>query len=324
MLPPIDYFYKKMDERLLRQIRVPDKILLSKWLKIAMGPISLRKFSEETGLNVTFLSRVKNCQIDRPLKIEELYAIASHNHADKEVVDKVRFVGDFVTDIDDDIMLSMLFVNGMDWVAPESVKKSEPAKVQAYSVQTDRLNEITIGKNALLNTLLTEGYEIKMVSGGSFVSVDDYLSKEKVDYTGLSYSISGVIPKLRHFQFYVENKAEWNEFKEEEYKSYLSLDDIIKEYGTKTAARVEKFIFDHSMEFTVDYIEPEMNKDYCNSIIVSDMLLFEAVTGYLAAKSFNNSYSIILIDITGKEGRVVKEKVLNRKDGKNTDPLFGG
>lgn len=315
----IDSYIDAINEGVLKQMRYPHKANLAKWLDIARGPLSMVEFSKETKLNKVFLSRLKNGKIDRPLRIEEIYSIACYNHADEKTVRKsFTFENDDVEDMDsgDMIIREMIFNNGMEWMSNDSQKNQEQ---EAHYGKIYRLFA------AIANSLLVTGRKIRYIR----VDRDDDLPEEErkrirniqKEMYGAVYYVSDTAPQYHWYGGSVEYLSIPHETKIY-FRNLISYDEIVEKYDKAILEKVESFMGRNAYVFLVDLLDPKLLEIATYSFIFEDPVLVDAIYDVLGKYSFNNTFSLIVIDTEKRNGSVVKERFLNRIDGMLPVSLF--
>ena len=320
MLPEIQYFKNKMEEQTLVQDRIPSREHLAEWTKIAMGTLSMREFAAKTGLNQTFLSRLCNCKINRSLTIEEIYMIALNNNADKEEVINKQLASppeNVIMDADDIIMTEMLFYNGTDWV--KRFKYNELPEQVEWLRKTQELDNIVNLGNILAYNLLNSGHIVSQIRGDSTTEEKHELLDITDKFGGVMYYISDTNPRFHWYDFF--DVSEYTGFDEGGFNA-LANSEIKDKYDIRTLGKVQFFLEKYAKIFMNDYINPNYLSISSYSFIFKDEKLFNALFDLLEPKSYNNSFSLILISPRKNVVDIKKEVLLRRADGLQQEAVF--
>ena len=313
MFQELDYYVKCIKEGLLIKERVPNKLELSKWLEIAKGSLTMKEFSARTNLNQVFLSRLKNGQIDRSLKIEEMYAIAANNCA----VPYTAFINitflqenENTYDAKDVIMMELIYHNGLEW---------KDNKISQVDKETINLrNRVRDMYTIIAEGIIQTGREIKqiMINDHSVPDKISISSHRIIDtFGGKLFYISGTSPEYHWYGCSINDISKKPEKMSSLYYNFMDRKILLDKFDVETAKRAEAFIKEHADMFLIDLINPEFLEIASYTFLLDDKVLFRTLCYMLDKMSFNNSFSLMLIDPKTYIG-IIEEKHFKRVERK--------
>lgn len=260
---------------------------LPKAINYAKGSQSMAEFARKCGLNPMTLSRAVNGTIKKPL--------------DKETIRVMAEKSDNPTD---EVYEYLMSSNG--WVKNDSEEKQQQARQRGME-QRKRYESV---QNIIMRTLFENGHTIAPVFNTELEYLDHVLSRCRFPfYTDVRFALSvkGYEPE---FLNYSVNVFTGSEFVSDRKRYKEELED---EFFFLMRERYKDV-------FLRDMWEPQAFENSLYSIVFVSKDLFEKFAEMLEGVSFNNSFSLILIDLDGQ--KVVEERFLPRRDGITYESLF--
>jgi hypothetical protein len=265
---------------------------LSDALTYARGKYSWAEFAKKCGINPMTFSRAVNGSIAKPLDEETIKTIAINS--DEPTID-----------VYEDLMRA----NGC--VLKESSLHAE------YSENRKRREDI---QNAIMRDLFERGYTLSPIFHTPLEQTDPTLQKSVFGFSRhvcFALSVQGYEPAYWNFSvntFLGEQTAPNKSLTNE------SFEDKQERLSNLSEHELFRIIELHEGIFLRDLWEPEAFENTRYSIVLVNKSLFEALIKKLEGISFNNSFSLILLDLDNQ--KVVEERLLPRRDGKQEKSLF--
>lgn len=267
---------------------------LGDMLTYAKGKQSMAEFAKKCGFNPITFSRIVNGSIKKPLSQEEIRRIAENSERPTEVV-----------------FIDLMRANGM-------VPKDDNTPMRQESQKRwneGRLRSETI-QNAIMRDLFDRGYTISPVFNTPLKETDPILQKSRFFLSHhVNYALSVQGCEITYWNFMINN------FTGKEFAN--DPDKYAKEIRSETR---DIMLFNNEI-FLRDAWEPEAFENSRFSFAFINKELFESFFELIKDVKFNNSFSIILLDLDKTrididERRVVEERLLPRRDGKEEISLF--
>lgn len=253
----------------------------------AKGRQSMAEFARKCGLNPMTLSRAVNGTIKKPL--------------DEETIRVMAECSDLPTE---EILSYLMYANG--WTKNNTEERQRITRQHALATK-ERYESV---QNIIMKTLFEKGYTIAPVLNTDLRYLDPALSRSKYPlYTDVRFALSvqGYEPEFFNYLINVFTGSEFADNKKQ-YRSELEdeLFFLMKERCKDVFLR--------------DAWEPQAFKNSIYSIVFVNKDLFESFEKTLEGVSFNNTFSLILIDLDKQ--KVIEEKILPRRDGTEYKSLF--
>ena len=260
--------------------RLPDAI------NYAKGKQSMAEFARKCGLNPMTLSRAVNSSIKKPL--------------DEKTIRVMAECSDLPTE---DVLARLMYANG--WERNNTEEKRQRAQQNARE-KKERRESV---QNIIMRTLFEDGYTISPVFNTDLEYLDPVLKRCGFPLcTPVRFALSVQGHDLSFWNF-TDNIFTGIEFEANKKQYKMELED-------------ELFFLMTDMKdvFLRDMWEPQAFEDSLYSIVFVNKDLFDAFIKTLKDVKFNNSFSLILLDLDKQQ--VVEERFLPRHDGQVYESLF--
>ncbi|MBR6101460.1 MAG: hypothetical protein IKP95_03455 [Ruminococcus sp.] len=260
---------------------------LGEALLFAKGKRSMAEFAKLCGMNPITCSRIVKGDIRKPLSQAEIRTIAEKSDEPTE-----------------DIFEYLMRANGMVPKDDNTPRRQESEKRSLENRQRrDNMQSI------IMRRLFEGGKTISPVFNTPLEESDPILRKSRFFFSrnvNFALSIPGSDPEYWNFRINVFTGAEYAN-DPEKYKDEISFE--------------VRNLFSWSSDlFLRDIWEPEAFENTRFSFVFVNKDLFNGLSQMLEGIKFNNSFSLILLDLDTQT--VAEEKLLPRLDGKEETSLF--
>ena len=257
------------------QIRTPDKAALANYISRAKGSDrTMAQFAEECEVSAPTLSRIVNGKITKPLSTDMIIKIFE-KRAEKE---------------DEYLLEALARANGL---CPKDYAERATSNSYAHK-RNEELSRSTIMKNAIVTSVLSNGFPIKKISNSWFIrpgsEAPAIYPNRRIDFS-LIFDENEDNSKFKLWSFFVypysiEDEENENEAIEKKHVMNNILD------------KVSRF-------FLMDAWYPESLSNMKTSFVFSDRDLFYSFVEAFEKAKLNNEMTAILVD-TGR-AQVEKE-----------------
>ncbi|MCR4644744.1 MAG: helix-turn-helix domain-containing protein [Oscillospiraceae bacterium] len=260
---------------------------LGELLKYAKGEKrTMAEFAQACGVSPTTFSRIVNGAIAKPLEKELIVKIAEHaDPASCITFEKLMCANGWVPASDD---------------TPR--RRRTQNRLEAHHRRHDQIQSI------LMQELFTRGYTIGPIMGTPFEQLDPTLQKSRFHLNSqirFGLRVKGFEPEFWHFSA--------NTFTGEEFREP-------GEYNAQVQQEAFYLLSSHEDTFLRDMWEPEAFANSLYSIVIANRDVFEAFSRLLEGVPFNNSFSLILVDL--QQQTVVEERMLPARNSLPLTSLF--
>lgn len=253
----------------------------------AKGRQSMAEFAKKCGLNPMTLSRAVNGTIKKPL--------------DEETIRVMAECSDLPTE---EILSHLMYANG--WTKNNTEERQRIARQHALETK-ERYESV---QNIIMRTLFEDGYTISPIFNTDLEYLDPVLLRSKYQlHTDVRFAlrVQGYEPAYWNFSVSVFTGSEFADNRKQ-YKMELE-DELFFLMKDK-----------YKDAFLRDTWEPQAFENSLYSIVFINKDLLEGFQKMLEGVSFNNSFSLILLDLNKQ--KVVEERFLPRRDGVEYKSLF--
>ena len=257
-------------------------------LLFAKGKQSMAEFAKKCGMNPITCSRIVKGDIRKPLSQAEIRTIAENSDEPTE-----------------DIFEYLMSANGMVPKDRKTPRSLENEKRRLLNNQR-RENMQTI----IMRRLFEGGKTISPVFNTPLEETDPIFRKSKFNFSrrivNFALSLPGNSPEYWNFRISVFTGAEYANDPEK--------------YEREVGYEVRDLFSWSSDLFLRDIWEPEAFENSRFSFVFVNKELFESLSDMLEGIEFNNSFSLILLDLDAQT--VAEERLLPRRSAKEEKSLF--